>query len=448
MRNGAEVEYFSKRPNTINLLNKNRPIVGYYGAIAEWFDVQLLIRCAKAYEDWDFIMIGNVTCDVSEAKKLGNVRFLGEIPYDKLTGFLADFDICLIPFKLIELTLCTNPVKVYEYLAAGKPVVCTAMPEVKIIDDMVHVAESYKDFIKLMQVAMDESKDSALLKSRKEWAMGHDWSNRAQEIHKQIKLLNKKHPKVSLIVLTYNNLELTKECLESIRRNTKYNNYEVIIVDNMSTDGTREYLSRNYHGVDNYKIILNDQNLGFSGGNNVGLRRATGEILVLLNNDTYVSPFWLGALVNTFNKNSDLGLIGPVTNNIGNESKINLAYSDWSDMNVKVIDYYSRNIGKLYPLECAAFFCVAITRNVFESVGDMSQEYGLGFFEDDDYCIRVKNCGWKIAAVEQSFVHHHLSASFNKLKDNKKQELMDRNKAIFESKWGEWKPHKYRSGVK
>ncbi|WP_369075053.1 glycosyltransferase family 2 protein, partial [Vibrio cholerae] len=81
------------------------------------------------------------------------------------------------------------------------------------------------------------------------------------------------------------------------------------------------------------------------------------------------------------------------------------------------------------------------------SVGPISEDYGLGFFEDDDYCKAVEKAGFKIAVVEDSFVHHHLSASFNKLKSSRKQELMNTNKAIFEKKWGPWKPHKYRKGV-
>lgn len=446
IRNGGEVDYFAKVPE-ICLLEKKRPIVGYYGAIAEWFDVELLIESANKHPQWDFVIIGNVTCDISKAKKLSNINFLGEVPYDELTSYLKEFDVCLIPFKLIELTLCTNPVKVYEYLAAGKPVVCTAMPEVKIIDDVVHVANSKEDFVNMIAIAMEESKDVELAEKRKAWALNHDWASRASSLKKEIVNLNNTKPKVSIIVLTYNNLHLTKDCLESIELNTKYDNYEVIVVDNLSTDDTRDYLVKTYSDNNKYNIILNEANLGFAAGNNVGLKVANGEILVILNNDTYVGPFWLGGLVKALRNNPEFGLVGPVTNNIGNESKINISYSNWSEMNMKALAHYSENIDVIYPLDCAAFFCVAMHRKVYETVGEMSLDYGLGFFEDDDYCMRVRENNWKIAAVEESFVHHHLSASFNKLKNNKKEELMQKNKAIYESKWGEWKPHAYREGV-
>jgi GT2 family glycosyltransferase/glycosyltransferase involved in cell wall biosynthesis len=446
IRNGCEADYFAKIPE-LGALTKTRPIVGYYGAIAEWFDFDLLIAAAKAYPQYDFVMIGATTCDISAAQKIENIKFLGEIPYSKLTPYLKDFDVCLIPFKLIELTLCTNPVKVYEYLAAGKPVVCTAMPEVKLMGDVVHVAESTQEFINHIALAMNEGSDENLRSIRREWAKHHDWASRAHQLSEAMRELDRTKPRVSLIVLTYNNLALTKECLHSIERNTEYDNYEVIIVDNLSTDDTRDYLQNTYMGRPNYTVILNDENVGFAAGNNIGLEKATGDILVVLNNDTYVSPFWLGNLVKAFKRNPELGLIGPVTNNIGNESKINISYSDWSEMHMKSLQYISSHVNELYPMDCLAFFCAAIRREVYSDLGGISLDYGLGFFEDDDYCKRVKASGWGLAAVEDSFVHHHLSASFNQLKNNKKEQLMLQNRAIFESKWGTWVPHRYRKGV-
>jgi len=94
----------------------------------------------------------------------------------------------------------------------------------------------------------------------------------------------------------------------------------------------------------------------------------------------------------------------------------------------------------------AAFFCVAMRRSTYETIGDMDEAFGVGFFEDDDYCRRIEQAGLAIACADDVFVHHHLSASFDTLKADQKQALFERNKAIYESKWGEWQPHAYRSG--
>lgn len=445
IRNAAEVALFSKKDARI-LYDKKGITVGYYGAVAEWFDLELLYYLAEMSPEIEYVIIGNVTVDTEEAKSYKNINFLGEVPYSELTAYLNSFDVCIIPFKLIELTLCTNPVKVYEYLAAGKPVVATAMPEVELISEHVHIGYSKEEFLEKIHTAVAEKDDTQLNEKRKTWALQHDWSSRAKELSYQFDLINTAVKKVSLIVLTYNNIDLTKKCLESIVENTTYRNYEVIVVDNFSTDGTQDYLISKYNQYGNFKIILNEDNLGFAAGNNIGLTAATGDVLIIINNDTYVAPYWLEPIVKALDS-PEVGLVCPVTNNIGNEAKIDIHYQSFNEMATHALDYTCDHVGELYSMECVAFFCVGMTRATYELVGPMSEEYGLGFFEDDDYCMRVLGHGLKNYAVEDSFVHHHLSASFNKLKSNKKEELMQRNQAIFEEKWGEWKPHSYRKGV-
>ncbi len=449
IRNAAEVNFFSKKDPRI-LYEKKRKTIGYYGAIAEWFDIELLRTCAKNTPEYDYLIIGNVTTDLKGVDKLDNVNFLGEVPYSDLPAYLNSFDICLIPFRLIELTLCTNPVKIYEYLAAGKPVVATAMPEVILMSEYVHIGDTYEDFIDKIHSALKEVEDEKLSNKRRKWALTQDWSSRAQSIADNVDLLNRNNShfkKVSLIVLTYNNLQLTKDCLEGIEKNTFYPNYEVIIVDNLSTDGTRDYLKENYLNKNKYKVILNNENHGFSGGNNIGLSAADGDILIVINNDTVPAPYWLSGIVDAFNSDSNLGLCCPITNNIGNEAKQNIEYNNFNEMNIFATNLCVNNTGKLYQVDKVAFFCAAFTREVYNKIGPMCEDYGLGFFEDDDYSERVRRKGFKIAVVDYSFVHHHLSASFNKLKNNKKEQLMLENKSKYEAKWGPWVPHKYRPGV-
>ncbi len=446
IRNAAEVKYFSDYKPDCENKPSNGITVGYYGAVAEWFDLDLIIYVAKNAPDLEIVIIGNVTIDVSDADDIENIKFIGEIPYKNLAEHLYSFDVCIIPFKIIELTICTNPVKVYEYLAAGKPVVSTAMPEIKLISEYVHVGRNKKEFLENVRLALTEKDDLSLAKKRKDWALQHDWSTRAKELLSAIEQIEFNKKKVSLIVLTYNNLDLTKKCLNSILNNTVYDNYEVILVDNNSTDGTQDYLKNTYANNGKFKIILNEENVGFAAGNNIGLAEATGDILVILNNDTYVSKYWLEPIVSIL-ISEDVGLVCPVTNNIGNEAKINIQYDNFNEMNIQALIYTSKNAGKTHPMNSVAFFCAAMRKDVFDEIGPLSEEYGLGYFEDDDYSLRVLNAGYKNYAIEGSFVHHHLSASFNKLGEEKKQKLMEKNRAIFEKNWGEWKPHRYRKGV-
>jgi hypothetical protein len=443
IRNGAQVQAFSRATPRPGVSAQGHKVVGYVGAIAEWFDLPLVVAAAKAYPDWDFVLVGNTHgCDTSPADGVPNIRFLGERPYREIPGWVAAFDVCLIPFRLTELIQATNPVKVYEYLSAGKPVVATALPELEPLGDLVHVAGDEAHFLQALGRAMEEADDEVLAQRRRRWAMEQDWSRRARAFED---LIQAQFPTASVVVLTYNNLHLTQACLESLERFTCYPEWELILVDNASTDGTREFLRRFAEERPWVHLILNDSNLGFAAGNNAGIRRASGDYVVILNNDTYVTRGWLHGLVRHLRRNERLGIVGPVTNNIGNEAKIDIAYGDMDRMAVEAFRYTCRHAGELLPVRVAAFFCAVIPRRVIERVGLLDERFTLGFFEDDDYCRRVREAGYEVAVAEDVFVHHHLSAAFNQMDTEERKALFERNRRLYEEKWGPWEPHRYRS---
>jgi GT2 family glycosyltransferase len=441
IRNGTEYNFFAKFPeNPLHLSDK--PVVGYVGAISEWYDIDLVIAAAMAYPEWEFILVGaTVGCEIKYAEKIENIRFVGEVPYQDVATYVHAFDICLIPFKINELTRSTNPVKIYEYLSAGKPVVATALPELQLIAEQLHVADSENDFLEKLAVAMEESNDKILQKKRSAWAKQHDWSARATLLTSYFKDL---YPQISVIILTYNNLAFTQNCIEGLEKHAGYPNWELIIVDNASEDGTIDFLQSYQISRSNVKLILNEENIGFAAGNNVGLEAAQGDYLIILNNDTYVTPGWMTDLTRHLRNNENLGLVGPVTNNIGNEAKIKISYSGMDEMCEKAFQYTASHTRQLLYSDRLAFFCVAMRRDVYKTVGALDENFGRGFFEDDDYCNRVHAAGYETAIAEDVFIHHHLSASFNQLDDFVRKELFEKNKAIYEQKWGKWVPHSYR----
>jgi GT2 family glycosyltransferase/glycosyltransferase involved in cell wall biosynthesis len=442
VRNAADVERFATTPDDV--VRGSRPTVGYFGAIAHWFDVDLVARCAREHPEWDVVLIGSTTgADTATLRSLPNVRLLGELPYGDLPAHLHSFDVCIIPFHIIPLTEHTNPVKAYEYLSAGKPVVATAMPEVRLMQPYVHVADDRDSFVALLDTAMAEVGDDELAARRQEWARQHTWAARAELMERAFR---EQAPSASVVVLCYNNLEFTKACLHSIERHTRYLDWELVVVDNASSDGTADWLREWARERPDVVLVLNDQNLGFAGGNNVGMAAARGDVLVLLNNDTYVTDGWLYGLVRHLREDPSLGLVGPVTNNIGNEAKVDLEYDSMQEMGDAAWRYTSARFRQLLRTPTVAFFCVAIRRAVYEEVGGLDEAFGVGFFEDDDYCRRVAAAGYGIAIAEDVFVHHHLSASFDALGATRKQELFAKSKAVYEAKWGEWTPHVYRAG--
>ena len=448
IRNAGDASFFAESPAEVFRDPQGRQVIGYFGAIAEWFDVELVRKVALAHPDRLVLLIGSDTAGAADALDgLPNVRFTGEVPYARLPYWLHGFDVALLPFRVIDLTMATNPVKVYEYLAAGKPVVAVDLPEMAQFDGLVRVARSHEDFVAAVAAALDAPATAEDASARRLFAEGQTWSHRALELDSALATIAE--PLVTVVVLTYNNLEFSRNCLFSVENYSDYANLEVIVVDNASSDGSREWLrewaeepSRAGH---RRRLILNDENLGFAAGNNVGLREATGDILVMLNNDTYVTQGWVRTLCAHLRRDPSLGIVGPVTNNIGNEAKLEIAYDDIVDMHRVAGEYTRAHAGQEIALRTAAFFCVAMPRQVFERVGELDEAFGVGFFEDDDYCRRVELAGWRIACAEDVFVHHHLSASFDQLKAEAKKKLFDANKAIYEAKWGAWEPHAYRS---
>lgn len=442
IRNAVEYEIFSQRPVSVFCDAHKRTVIGYYGAIAEWIDVELLKKIAERHSDCLLLLVG---ADEIGAQKFlegpPNVVFTGEVKYAELPFYLYGMDLCILPFRVMPLTLATNPVKVYEYLSAGKPVISVNLPEMAQFGELVKVANGHEEFLDMIGKSLAIGDEETAVKARRDFASKNTWHNRIDAYKNVIDKLPE--PRISVVIVTYNNLELTRACLESLEQFNNYSNVETIVVDNSSSDGSQDYLKHWEAAASNRQVILNTENRGFAAANNQGLLLASGEFLVLLNNDTEVTPSWLRTLMGHLTRDRSIGMVGPVTNNIGNEAQIPLQRGDKEHVRKQARRYTLRHMGEAFPMRTLAFFCVMLSRRVFDAVGPLDEAYGLGFFEDDDYCRRVEQAGWRLACAEDVFVYHHLSASFNQLGEQR-QKLLEKNRRIYENKWGPWIPHRHR----
>ncbi|MDL5036564.1 glycosyltransferase [Comamonas sp. Y6] len=444
VRNGCDYQHFYAPPKQAHQPQEQRKVIGYFGAIAEWFDVELIQKLAQRFGDCEVVLVGNDTVQAGRAlAHLPNVRLVGEKPYNELPQYLHDFDVCLLPFQRIPLTLATNPVKVYEYLCAGSEVVCTDLPEIAQFGELVHKSDTHEGFIEAVNRALNAPADQAMQARRQAFAQSQTWAERAQCLRRSVQSLEL--PSISVVVLTYNNWAYTEACLDSLFTRTDYpGQLEVVAADNASSDETVERLKEWATREPRLKLVLNESNLGFSAGNNTGLAAATSDYLVMLNNDTVVTRGWLLSLLRHFQATPSLGLLGPATNHIGNESKVPVHYESLTQMPAASRVWTLAHMGQLYPMRTLAFFCVMMSRAVYERIGPMDETFGRGFFEDDDYCRRVEQQGLHLACADDVLVHHRLSASFDKVDSGERQALFERNKAYYESKWGAWQPHRYR----
>jgi GT2 family glycosyltransferase len=240
----------------------------------------------------------------------------------------------------------------------------------------------------------------------------------------------------SIIIVTYNGLrDHTIPCLESIFHATGDEDYEVIVVDNNSSDGTADYLKELSGREPRLTPVLNRANRGFAGGNNDGIRVATGRIIVLLNNDTLVSDGWLSTVRSALLADHSIGLLGPVSNAVGNEQKIFTVGLTPEEILAEGRIWAEASAGDSFETTRLGFFCVALNREVIDRVGLLDEAYDLGFYEDDDYCLRVLKAGYRLVCREDVFIYHHGSASFSRTPVATKQ-LLKTNRRLLEAKFG------------
>ncbi|MFT7462475.1 MAG: GT2 family glycosyltransferase/glycosyltransferase involved in cell wall biosynthesis [Pseudohongiellaceae bacterium] len=442
--NACDYDYFCQRPDEVFADSEGRQVIGYIGAIADWFDVELIAAVARAYPECLVLLVGADTCGAeARLRRYENVQFEGEVSYDRLTHYVYGMDVCTIPFQVIPLTIATNPVKVFEYLAAGREVVSTALPEVAMLGDVAAiVAENHESFVQGVGTALKRVGRKKAVTARQRFAAENTWAQRVQSFDEHVGEMPR--PGASVIIITYNGLDFTRRCVESILEHDDGCEIEIIFVDNDSHDETPSYLRKFCKGRDDADAVLNKDNRGFAAAVNQGMERARFENIVVMNNDTVVAPGWLSSMVRHVERDPSIGIIGPMTNNIGNEARIEMNYTDAADMGSEVRAHLLAHQGRRFELSVTAFFCVLIPRATYTALGGLDEIFGRGFFEDDDYCCRVREIGLKVVVAEDAFVHHELSASFGKLPTLEKQRLFEENRKHYEAKWGEWKPHEYR----
>lgn len=235
----------------------------------------------------------------------------------------------------------------------------------------------------------------------------------------------------SIVILTYNNLNYTKECIDSIRQYTPHGTYEVIVVDNNSNDGTVEWLQRQEDLV----LILNDSNHGFPGGCNQGIAASLGSEILLLNNDTVVTENWLVNLRTALYSSEKIGAVSCVTNSCSYGQAIEVSYSNTVEM-----QRYAANYNQSDPMLWEerlklVGFCMLIKKSVVDEVGLLDEIFNPGNYEDDDYSLRIRKAGYKLLLCRDTFIHHYGSVSFGKDAKHFTNTMLI-NAEKFTNKWG------------
>ncbi len=241
----------------------------------------------------------------------------------------------------------------------------------------------------------------------------------------------------SIIVLCCNQLDFTRLCLESVLRHTR-RPYELVLIDNGSSDGTPDYLAelRDRPGPARVEIVRNETNVGFPAGCNQALRKARGRYLVFLNNDTIVTPGWLdGLLAPLLAAWPHVGLVGPVTNGAPEPQFVPVDYDDPAGIEGFAARHRKAHAGRTLDSRRITGFCMLARRDVLDKIGGFDEQYGVGFFDDDDLCVRARRAGFRPLIALDVFVHHFGSRTFRGLGLDTRQ-LLRQNFERFQAKWG------------
>lgn len=241
-------------------------------------------------------------------------------------------------------------------------------------------------------------------------------------------------PTISIVILNWNGKDFLKKCLNSIINNTEYQNYEIIVVDNGSKDGSVKIVEENFPNV---KLIKNIENLGFSRGNNIGIKKSSGEYILILNNDTeIIDKSWLNNVIKIFERDKKIGIIGCKL--IYPNGKLQHAGGEINFLN----PYFSRHIGlrenpdePKYNKERETDYVTAaamfVRREVINKIGMFDEIFTPIYYEDSDFCIRARNAGYKIIYSPDIKIIHHESPAKKQHKSEYMNYISTRNKILF-----------------
>jgi GT2 family glycosyltransferase len=241
-------------------------------------------------------------------------------------------------------------------------------------------------------------------------------------------------PLLSLVVLGFRNFEITtKACLESLRPWFADDEIEILVVDNGSADGSAEKTAQWCASYPSIQCLLSESNRGFAGGMNWGVAHAKGQWVLLVNNDTVFPEYTLDALKRVINEApANVAMLGPVTNAAGNGQRLwkpEATPSDWLEIGQWLNTNPSHHLIPTYRCD---FFCIAIRHDVWLELKGLDPAFGLGYYEDFDFSLRLRKAGYEQMITEDVFVLHVGSATFQGSKDARK--LIKENKMLLQKK--------------
>ena len=188
--NGANINHFFKAQDNNTkvpevMKHYKKPVIGYIGSIFRWLNIDWIDFASRKFPDYHFVFIGPISIDISKFENRDNIEFLGPRPYENLPGYLKKFDVAVIPFVIDGVTLKASPIKFYEYLASGVPIVSTELPDLLPLKDHAYLVKDKEDYCNKIERAINDDKDN-LKNDRINISKKYSWKARFETLNKYI----------------------------------------------------------------------------------------------------------------------------------------------------------------------------------------------------------------------------------------------------------------------
>lgn len=411
-------------------LVQGAPTLLYYGSLwGEWFHWDLIRNLALECPSCTINLIGDYTpIEAIVATMPANVRFLGPKKQPELPAYLAHSDFALLPFKNDDIGKYVSPLKIFEYIAMRKPVLATALPDIAGYPNLF-ISDDVRDWARVVR-----GDEHISVGRGQEFASANNWYARCNVLLDQVELETDDPAlgqSISVIVLNRNNGKVITRCIDTLLQTRQRYDYEVIVVDNQSTDGSYETLQDRY--AQEITLLRNSRN-GCSSGRNLGIEHARGKLLLFVDSDQWVvSKRWLDAPLLVLAQNRHVGAVassggwfypdkvgGPIT-----------AYLPHGGIEPAAL--FRTDIGYL------ATAGMLVRREALSGSKPFDEVYDPTCYEDTDLSLQIREQGFELAYCPYMNLHH-LPHQTTQSGSDSHQSLMERNGSYFERKWRERNP--------
>lgn len=405
----------------------------YYGSLwGEWFDWEIIFGVAETNPDYEINLIGDyqgIMNIVTKSPK--NVHYLGLKKQEELPAYLKYSDYALLPFKVGKIGDYVSPLKIFEYISMNKIVLATSLPDIKDYPN-TYFGDTAEEWNKLLKknLKVDEQKSD-------EFVSKNNWYNRICQMldilykNESEKCQKEFYNNISIVVLNYNNKGIIDRCIDSLLRYNKRYSYEIIIVDNKSTDGSLEQMKNKYK--DKIKIIENEKN-GCSSGRNLGVKNATKEYIMFLDSDQWaMNEYWIEPYFEILNKVPNVGLIGWAAGWFNKYGKAYHVVDSFAYRYMPQSGLCRKDIGYL------GSGGMMIKKELFDKVEGFDLYYDPTCYEDTDLSLKIRNEGFEIYYCPYLGVMH-LPHQTTKSGSSAHKKLTNEKQEYFTKKWTEKNP--------